>query len=67
MEQCISCFYIYFKNAYDLVNREVLYNILIEFGIPFKPVMQVEKCLCETYSQVYLDKHLSDAFRHLRI
>jgi len=27
-----------FKNAYDSVRREVLYNILIEYGIPMKLV-----------------------------
>jgi hypothetical protein len=30
--------FIDFKKAYDLVRREVLYNILIEFGIPRKLV-----------------------------
>jgi hypothetical protein len=28
--------FIGFKKAYDLVIREVLYNILIEFGVPMK-------------------------------
>jgi hypothetical protein len=28
--------FIDFKNAYDSVRREVLYNILIEFGVPWK-------------------------------
>jgi len=28
--------FIDFKKVYDLVRREVLYNILIEFGIPMK-------------------------------
>jgi hypothetical protein len=28
--------FIDFKKAYDSVRREVLYNILIEFGIPMK-------------------------------
>ena len=31
MRQCIE-----FKEAYDSVRWEVLYNILIEFGIPMK-------------------------------
>jgi hypothetical protein len=30
--------FIYFKKTYDSVRKEVLYNILIEFGIPRKLV-----------------------------
>jgi len=33
-----------FKQAYDSVMREVLYNILIEFGIPMKLVSLI-KCV----------------------
>jgi hypothetical protein len=33
MKQCISYFRD-FKKAYDSARREVLYNILIEYGIP---------------------------------
>jgi hypothetical protein len=29
------------KKAYDSVRREVLYNILIEFGVPMKLVSQI--------------------------
>jgi hypothetical protein len=45
-----------------LVRREVLYNILIEFGIPMKLVRIVKMCLNETYSKVCLGKNLSDSF-----
>jgi hypothetical protein len=39
-----------FKTAYDSVRREVLYNFLIEFGIPRKLVGLIEMYLNETYS-----------------
>jgi hypothetical protein len=52
--------FIDFKKAYDSVKREVLYNILIESGIPKKLVRLIEMCLTETYSNVRAGKHLSD-------
>jgi len=33
------------KKAYDSVRREVLYNILIAFGIPMKLVRLIKICL----------------------
>jgi hypothetical protein len=44
-----------FKKAYDSVRREVLYNILIGFGIPMKLVRVIKMCLNETYSKVHID------------
>jgi hypothetical protein len=34
-----------FKKAYDSVKKEVLYNILIEFGVPMKLVQLIKMCL----------------------
>ncbi|KAJ4434085.1 hypothetical protein ANN_16405 [Periplaneta americana] len=54
--------FIDFKKAYDSVKMEVLYDILIEFGIPKKLVRLIKMCLSETYSRVRIGQFLSDAF-----
>jgi hypothetical protein len=54
--------FIDFKKAYDSFKREVLYNILLEFGIPKKLVRIIKVCLNETYSKVHTGKLLSDKF-----
>jgi hypothetical protein len=48
--------------AYDSVRREVLYNILIEIGMPMKLVRLIKLCLKETCNRVRVGKHLSDMF-----
>jgi hypothetical protein len=54
--------FIDFKKAYDSVKREVLYNILLEFGMPKKLVTLIKMCLNETYSKVCVGKLLSNKF-----
>jgi hypothetical protein len=54
--------FIDFKKVYDSVKREVLYSILLEFGIPKKIVSDLKMCLNETYSKVHVGKLLSDTF-----
>jgi hypothetical protein len=53
---------VYNSSPYDSVRREVLYNILIEFGVPMKFVRLIKMCLNETYSKVRIGKHFSDNF-----
>jgi len=48
-----------FKETYDSFRREVLYNILIEFGIPMMLERLLRVCVNETYSRVRLGKHLN--------
>jgi hypothetical protein len=54
--------FIDFSKAYDSVRREILYNILIKFGIPRRLVRLMKMCLNETYSKIRIGKHLSGAF-----
>jgi hypothetical protein len=59
---CVSVTHIDFKNTHDSFAREVLYDILTEFGIALKQVRIINMCLNETCSNVRIGKHLSDAF-----
>jgi hypothetical protein len=54
--------FVYFRKAYDSVRREVLYNILIKFGMPRKLFRLIKMCLNETNSKISIRKHLSGAF-----
>jgi len=60
--EAVHQLFIDFKKAYDSVKREVLYNILVEFGVPKKLVRLIKMCLTETYSRVRVGKNLSDIF-----
>jgi hypothetical protein len=61
MRQCISYSYTS-KKAYVSVRREVLYNILIEFGIPMKLDRLIKMCLNKTYCKDHMGKYLFDSF-----
>jgi len=54
--------FIDFKKAYDSVSREVLYKILVEFGIPRKLVRLIKLSLTETCNRVRVGKNVSDRF-----
>jgi hypothetical protein len=54
--------FINFKEACHSVRREVLYNILIEFGIPRKLVGLIKMCLNETCSRFHISKNMCDKF-----
>jgi len=54
--------FIDYKKAYDPVRRDILYKILIEFGILRKLVRLIKMSLTETYSRVRVGKNVSDRF-----
>ena len=60
--EAVHQLFIDFKKAYDSVRREVLYNILMEFGVPKKLVRLIKMCLNETYNRFRIGKNLSDIF-----
>jgi hypothetical protein len=45
-----------FKKTYYSVKREVIYIIVLEFGIPKKLVRLIKMCLNQTYSKVHVGK-----------
>jgi len=55
--------FIDFKKAYDSINKEELYSILIGFGIPKKMVQLVKMCLSDPISRVRIDNNMSDSFK----
>ena len=46
--EAVNQLFIDIKKAYDSVRREVLYNILMEFGVPKKLVRLIKIYLTET-------------------
>jgi hypothetical protein len=60
--EAVHQLFIDFKKAYDSVRREVLYRILIEFGVPMKLIGPNKICLNETYTEVRIGEHLPENF-----
>jgi hypothetical protein len=58
----VHALFLDFKKAYNPVRREVLYNILIEFGISMKLVSLINVCLTGKCCRVRVGKNLSDIF-----
>jgi hypothetical protein len=60
--EAVRQLFIDFEKAYESIRRQLLSNILIEFGIPMKLGRLIKMCLNETYDRVRVGKHLSDTF-----
>ena len=63
--EAVNQFFIDYKKTYHSVRWNVLYNILIAFGIPIKLLKLIKMSLTETCSRDQLGKNLSDIF-HIR-
>jgi len=62
MGQYLNQLFIHYEKVYDLVGREVLYNILTEIVITLKLGRLIKMHLNGTYNKVHIGKNLSDAF-----
>ncbi len=51
-----------FKQAYDSIDREALWKILTELGIPMKYVRLIQECYKDTNCQVRFGGQLSESF-----
>jgi len=60
--EAVHQLFVDFEEPYDSVRREILYNILIEFGVLRKLVRLIKMCLTETNSRVRVGKNLYDRF-----
>jgi len=49
--EAVHQLFVDFKKAFDSEWLEVLYNVLIEFGIPMKLVRLIKMCLNDTISE----------------
>lgn len=47
---------------YNTVNREVLWDALITFGIPTKIMKMIKLCMNKTRCKVRFNQHMSDEF-----
>jgi hypothetical protein len=52
-DRAVHQLFIHFKKAYDLIRRDILYN-LIEFDIPMKVDSVIRMCLKETYDEMLM-------------
>jgi len=49
--EAVHQFFIDFKKIYDSFRREVLFNIIVEFGIPMKLARLIKRCLNESIAE----------------
>jgi hypothetical protein len=58
--------FIDYKQAYDSINRQQMYKIMKEFGIPEKLINLVKMTLRRTLNKVQISGKLSDSFETTR-